>query len=216
LTVAVIGAGVIGCAVARALLLKEPRLRIAVFEKEIEPAVHQSGRNSGVIHVRYNEKPGSLKARFVVEGSHRLREFCVQHEIGMVQNGILVVAQNESEDATLGRGRANGAKVEIVDEAEIRKREPAAAGATALFAAGELRFQDIRFEACSQANGAGAKLSFREQVSELRESSTQVEVTIRAPTGLYSPAPRGSGHRPFSLVLEESLFGERAAGPSRR
>lgn len=69
--VIVIGGGVIGCAVARATLLQQPGLRVCLIEKESGLGEHQSGRNSGVVHVGYNQKPGSLKAKFVVEGSRR-------------------------------------------------------------------------------------------------------------------------------------------------
>src|SRR6478736_6412497 len=65
--VVIIGGGVIGCGTARALSLREPGLKICLLEKEPELALHQSGRNSGVVHVGYNQKPGTMKARFVVE-----------------------------------------------------------------------------------------------------------------------------------------------------
>ena len=61
--VAVVGAGIIGLAVARALSLRHPGLRIVVLDKETAIARHQTGRSSGVIHSGVYYAPGSLKAR---------------------------------------------------------------------------------------------------------------------------------------------------------
>ena len=79
----VIGGGVIGVAVARELARR--KVRVALFEKESGLARHQSGRNSGVAHVGYNQKPGTLKAKFVVEGSRRLREFCLERGVALAR-----------------------------------------------------------------------------------------------------------------------------------
>lgn len=76
--VVVIGAGAIGASVA--LHLAKLGVRVTVVEKEAGPAFHQSGRNSGVIHAGYNLKPGSLKAKFCVEGSRRLRRYCADRK----------------------------------------------------------------------------------------------------------------------------------------
>ena len=65
----IIWGGVVGCAVARAVLLCTPQLKVRLIEKEPALAAHQSGRNSGVVHVGYNQKPGTLEAQFVVDGS---------------------------------------------------------------------------------------------------------------------------------------------------
>src|SRR2546430_885040 len=81
--VIVIGAGAIGASAA--LHLARAGVRVTVLEKEAAPALHQSGRNSGVIHAGYNLKPGSLKAKYCVEGSRALRAYCRDHGIPMVQ-----------------------------------------------------------------------------------------------------------------------------------
>ena len=99
--VVIAGGGVIGCAAARALLLAQPHLKVCLIEKESAPALHQSGRNSGVVHVGYNQKPGSLKAKFVVEGSRRLREFCREYQISCVEDGILILGRTDAEVQTL-------------------------------------------------------------------------------------------------------------------
>ena len=64
----IIGGGIIGMAVALELQMLDPSARITVLEKEPGPAVHQSVRNSGVIHAGVYYLPGSIKARFCREG----------------------------------------------------------------------------------------------------------------------------------------------------
>src|SRR5688572_13938907 len=133
----VIGAGVLGTATARALLDKGKVRSVALVEKEAAPATHTSGRNSGVLHSGFNLKPGSLKARFCVEGNRRLTEFCQAKNLPLIPVGTLVVAQNKSEipvlEELLRRGQQNGVPgLEIIDEARLKALEPNAIGTAAL------------------------------------------------------------------------------------
>jgi hypothetical protein len=66
--VAVVGGGIVGCATARELLTRHPKLKMCLIEKEGKFAAHQSGNNSGVIHAGIYYTPGSLKAKLCVEG----------------------------------------------------------------------------------------------------------------------------------------------------
>lgn len=132
--VVVIGGGAVGSSVA--LHTARRGLRTVVLEKESGPALHQSGRNSGVIHAGYNLKPGSEKARFCIEGSRRLRAYCAERGVPVRQHGILVVARTEPERAVLAelsrRAKANGVATRMLDETGIREVEPEAAGIEAL------------------------------------------------------------------------------------
>ena len=74
--VVVIGGGIVGLSTAMALVEGDPPLRPVVLEKETDVAQHQTGHNSGVIHSGIYYKPGSLKARYTVEGARELIEFC--------------------------------------------------------------------------------------------------------------------------------------------
>jgi len=134
--VIVVGAGAIGASVAYHLSLAGAR--VTVLDKEPGPALHQSGRNSGVVHAGYNLKPGTRKAEFCVEGSRRLRAWCLEHRVPLEQGGILVVAVDEDEVPTLeelqSRSDANGVQARIVPADEIRQIEPHATGVAALHA----------------------------------------------------------------------------------
>jgi L-2-hydroxyglutarate oxidase LhgO len=134
----VIGGGLIGLATALQLLTARPELRLAVVEKESRPAVHQSGRNSGVIHTGLYYTPRSLKAQLCREGMEELKAFADEHAIPYRLCGKLVIALDESELARLAdlkrRGTENGLnELTDVSEDEIREIEPNAAGIRGLF-----------------------------------------------------------------------------------
>src|SRR3954454_835782 len=79
--VAVVGAGIVGLAVARELLARRPDARLVVIDKHDQVAQHQTGHNSGVIHSRIYYQPGSLKARLCVEGARLMYEYCDANDI---------------------------------------------------------------------------------------------------------------------------------------
>src|ERR1043166_10100733 len=78
---AIVGGGIVGLATAMSLLKKQPGVRVLLLEKEPELALHQTGRNSGVIHSGIYYKPGSYKAKFARAGSRSMVEFCQAHGI---------------------------------------------------------------------------------------------------------------------------------------
>src|SRR4051812_31409177 len=105
-----------------------PGLTIVVLEKEQELALHQSGRNSGVIHSGIYYKPGSSKARFAREGNRRMREFCDQHGIRYEICGKLIVATRKEElpglDALYRRGLENQLEVRAISAEMAGEIEP--------------------------------------------------------------------------------------------
>ncbi|MFC7621072.1 L-2-hydroxyglutarate oxidase [Microlunatus sp. GCM10028923] len=135
--VAVIGAGIIGAAVARELLLRDPATRVTVIEKEAEPALHQTGRNSGVVHAGLYYTPGSAKARLVRSGIALLQTFCDDHGLPYQEVGKVLVALTDQDrermSAIFERARANGVPgVRLVDADGLRELEPHAAGIAGL------------------------------------------------------------------------------------
>lgn len=134
----IVGAGIIGLATALRLLEARPGLRLAVLEQEAEPARHQSGHNSGVVHAGLYYAPGSLKARLCRAGKAELEAYCARHAIPLERCGKLVVAVSDDElrrlDALRARAEANGVPgLEIVGPERIREIEPHAAGIRALW-----------------------------------------------------------------------------------
>jgi len=139
--VTVVGAGIVGLATARALLLRHPHLRLAVLEKERQPALHQSSHNSGVVHTGIYYEPGSLKARLCIDGRRALLEYCDAKRIPYRLTGKLIIAVEDGElprlRALFERGLANGiADLEMLDASGIRRREPHCAGIRAIFLPG--------------------------------------------------------------------------------
>lgn len=178
----VVGGGVIGCATLRACLQAHPSLDCILLEAEPELAMHQSGRNSGVIHAGYNQKPGTQKAKYVVEGNKRLREYCRAKAVPILEDGILIVARNETEIATLNelheRGKQNGARVEIIGPDDLKAREPHAVGLAALYAPDGCSFDSRGYvlTLAAEARDMGAKISLGEPVIGIIENSDGVVV----------------------------------------
>jgi L-2-hydroxyglutarate oxidase len=110
--VVVVGAGLVGLATARALLVARPGLAVTVLEKESGPGRHQSTHNSGVLHAGLYYRPGSSKARLAVEGIRAMTAFCREHGVAHEICGKLVVATHPSElprlRTLLERGTLNG------------------------------------------------------------------------------------------------------------
>ena len=88
--VLIVGAGAVGCAVARELSRTD--LHIAVLEKECDVASGTSGRNSAVVHAGFNNKPGSLMAKLCVEGNENFEALCRELDVPYRKTGKLLVA----------------------------------------------------------------------------------------------------------------------------
>ena len=97
----IVGAGGIGCAVAREL--SRYRLSVTVLEKECDIAAGASGRNSAVVHAGFNNRPGSLMARLCVEGNRGFEDLCRQLDIPFKNTGKVLVAFDD-EDIQILRG----------------------------------------------------------------------------------------------------------------
>src|SRR3954449_11510919 len=79
--VIVVGAGILGLATARELLLRRPGTRVLVLEREPDIAAHQTSHNSGVVHAGIYYAPGSLKAQLCTEGRAKLYAYCDEHGV---------------------------------------------------------------------------------------------------------------------------------------
>ncbi|MFH1914955.1 MAG: L-2-hydroxyglutarate oxidase [Pseudomonadota bacterium] len=121
------GAGIIGLTIARELVAAGFR-DIVVFDKEDRPGRHASGRNSGVLHAGIYYDPGTMKARMCLEGNRRMQAYCEERGLPLFKSGKVIVAREEGELDTLDelkrRAEANGATVEMLDEAGLAEIEP--------------------------------------------------------------------------------------------
>jgi L-2-hydroxyglutarate oxidase LhgO len=133
--VGIIGAGIVGLAVARQLAAAG--VPVVVLEKEAAVAAHQTGHNSGVVHAGIYYAPGSAKAKMTRHGVGLLRAYCDSRGLVWDERGKLVVARNEAETVKLRelerRSNINGVPgVQWLTGAGLRELEPDVAGVAAL------------------------------------------------------------------------------------
>lgn len=131
----VIGAGVVGLAVARALA--QAGLETVLIERGVRIGEETSSRNSGVIHAGIYYPPGSVKALTCVRGRQLLYEFLASRQVPHRRCGKLVVARTAGERRALESIRERAARcgvddLELIDGAAIRELEPQVEGECAL------------------------------------------------------------------------------------
>jgi L-2-hydroxyglutarate oxidase LhgO len=131
----VVGAGILGVAIARAIARRGHE--VVVLEAERAMGQHASSRNSEVVHAGLYYPPGTLRARLCVRGRHALRAYCEARGVPLRRFGKLVVATEPAHEATLldieARALENGVDdVTIIDAAAVRRLEPAVVARAAL------------------------------------------------------------------------------------
>ena len=184
--VAIIGAGIVGLATARALHRRRPELSVAVLEKEDGPARHQSGRNSGVLHTGLYYRPGSRKAALCRAGKAAMERFCEQHGVPFALRGKVVVASSESDlprlEALRERGLANGVECTVVGRGGLRELEPHADGLRALHVpgAGVVDFAEVCRRLADELSADGVQLRFGARVRGVRRSGNELALETDA------------------------------------
>lgn len=179
----IIGGGIVGVATARELARRFPEASLVLVEKETALALHQTGRNSGVIHAGVYYPPGSLKARFCREGSRDTKAFCESHGIRYDVCGKLLVATDEREIGRLNdletRARANDLDVERIDACALRDREPRIRGVGALLVrtTAIVDYREITYAMASDLVQQGADLRFDWPVAAIKEHSDRITVS---------------------------------------
>lgn len=130
----IIGAGIVGLAIALELKSRHRGAGVMVLEKEAELGRHASGRNSGVLHSGIYYAPGSLKARICAAGCREMALFCEAHDLPLLRLGKIILPVRPEDGSQLDllydRGRLNGVHVERLDEDRLREVEPEARSAT--------------------------------------------------------------------------------------
>ncbi|VEG55751.1 FAD dependent oxidoreductase [Mycolicibacterium aurum] len=188
--VAVIGGGIVGVAVARELLHRQPDADVTVYEKEDRLAAHQTGRNSGVVHAGPYYPPGSAKALLCRRGVGLLEEYCAQHAITRIVCGKVLVALDEADRSRLAgieeRALANGVPgVRTIGAAELRELEPHVRGVAALHSPSTsiVDFAEVTRSLAADAASDGAEILLGHEVTGMRLRATQVVVSWRTAEG---------------------------------
>jgi len=180
----IIGGGVVGCAIARAV--SERWQDVFLVEQFPKLGMATSTRNSGVNHSGIYYPRNSLKARLCVEGNRLTYEFCKKHSVPFRHTGKLVVAANAHEEEELvalkKRGEDNGVEgLRIISPVEIRAREPFIKGVAALDvpSTGIVSAEELVHAYARVATNQGANIVTRAQVVSLEPSRDTVRVGLR-------------------------------------
>ena len=181
--IVIIGGGVVGCAVARAV--SQRWSDVFLVEQMPRFGMGASTRNSGVIHSGIYYPPGSLKAQLCVAGNRMLYEFCAAHHVPYRNCGKLVVAQDARQQMQLEQlaenGRANGVVgLRLVDRAAVRAREPHIEAPVALEvpSTGIISAEDLIKTLARMATDQGASLLTHTRVVRLEPRKDCIAITL--------------------------------------
>ena len=187
--VGVVGAGIVGLAVARQLQLEHPGQQVTVWDAEPVVGSQQTGHNSGVVHAGVYYKPGSLKAQLCRRGGHLLRDYCEARSIAVHDLGKLVIATAVNERAALAaileRARRNGVPdVRWLEGAQIRDVEPHAAGVAAVHSphTAVVDFTAVAAALAADVEAEGGTVRLGERVRRIHEGGSTVAVTTPTST----------------------------------
>ncbi len=179
--VVVIGAGVVGLAVAARLATSGRS--VLVVDRHGQAGQETSSRNSGVIHAGIYYPQGSLKALLCVEGRKMLYERCAAKSLAHRKIGKLIVASNEGEIPRLEgiqeRARKNGVELELLTPDEVRKREPNLRVSAGLWSpeTGIIDAHELMYDYQAEAVEHGAVLCMHTTVTALERSSAEWTVS---------------------------------------
>ncbi|MFI7004057.1 L-2-hydroxyglutarate oxidase [Nocardia sp. NPDC050175] len=186
----VIGGGIVGVATAHRILHRHPGATLVLLEKADALATHQTGHNSGVIHSGIYYPPDSLKARLCRRGAAWTKKFAATHGIPFEVCGKLLVATDAVEQRRMlslhERSVANGVAVELLDAAELHRREPRVTGVGALFVpdTGIVDYTAVTTALADEVRSAGGQLVFGAEITSLTE--TDATVTAAGPAGSWT------------------------------
>ncbi|RUR28909.1 L-2-hydroxyglutarate oxidase [Vreelandella andesensis] len=179
----IIGGGILGLSTAMQLIRAYPDKKMLLVEKEDGPARHQTGHNSGVIHAGVYYTPGSLKARFCLEGNVATKAFCDEHSIAYDECGKLLVATNDLEQqrmkALWERTEANGLERYWLTAEELREREPNITGVGGIFvpSSGIVNYAEVAAAMGRDFEAAGGEIRYATSVTGLSEQTNEVVVS---------------------------------------
>ena len=180
----VIGAGIVGLAVARTLALRGQS--VLVLERHARPVEETSSRNSGVIHSGIYYPTSSLKARLCVEGRQRLYDFVEQRGVAHQRCGKLIVAQQGQQEAlqALHRQAAQNGVHDMVplSAAEVSECEPAVRSIAGLWcpSTGIVDVHELAQAFIADIESAGASIAYRTTVDSARFDASGARLACRS------------------------------------
>ena len=185
LDVVVIGAGVVGLAVGRALA--QGGREVMVLEKEAAVGTGVSSRNSEVVHAGLYYAPGSLKARLCVRGKTLLYAFCAERNVAVRQCGKLVVATDAMQmpalEGLMAQSVANGVPVSLLTPAEAKVLEPELSCVAALQSptTGIVDSHGLMLALQGDLERAGGMVAFESAVIAGQASASGIVLTDQSP-----------------------------------
>lgn len=204
--VLIIGGGVVGSAAAREL--SKYKLSILVLEKEPDVCCETSARNSGVLHAGFNNKPGSLMAKFCVEGNRGFDKLAAELDIPYKRTGKLIVGFTEDDRERLHAMKETGDKngvpgLELVGKDRIQAIAPKVGGEFAMWSPSTAILDPFQYTVGLAENAVknGAAYLFCKKVTGIRWENGQYTVT----------AEDSEWEKPESEAQKEKLHTEKAA-----
>lgn len=184
-TTTIVGAGIVGLAVARELQRRRPQEMVTVVDKERWVGAHQSSHNSGVVHAGVYYPPGSLKARLCRRGVGLLREYTTEKGIAFDEVGKVVVAADSRDEDRLievaRRGMANGVPgLAMVGPDGLRDLEPHVRGVAALHSPSTAitDFPAVVGALAGDVTAAGGRVLLGREVVAMRPHGEGVELLL--------------------------------------
>ncbi|RJQ28231.1 MAG: NAD(P)/FAD-dependent oxidoreductase [Peptococcaceae bacterium] len=189
--ITVIGAGVVGLAVAAAVAGRGRK--VYVLEKNDGFGRETSSRNSQVVHAGLYYPPGSLKARACLEGNRLLYEICRQNDIAHKNLTKIIVANGEAEEKKLEFLRINGERngvggLRLLSRAELNKLEPNVKATAALFvpSTGIIDSHGLMKYFWQKARDNGAGVVYKTQVTGIDRTGGGYAVEVLEPGGCFT------------------------------
>ena len=180
--VIIIGAGGVGCAVAREL--SRYRINVTVLEKECDVAAGNSGRNSAVVHAGFNNRPGSLMARLCVEGNRGFEQLCRDLDIPFRNTGKILVAFDDEDleilKGIIAQGEANGCKdLRLISADELKETVPGVSGIGGMLSPHTSIFDPFTYCIALAENAAvnGVDFHFNSEVTGIEHDQDGFRVT---------------------------------------
>jgi L-2-hydroxyglutarate oxidase LhgO len=226
--IAIVGAGVVGLAIARELA---PSRQVAVIDRHAGYGFETSSHNSGVVHAGIYYPTGSLKHTLCIEGNALLRAWCAERSVRINPLGKLIVAVDKTElealETVARQAAANGVPgIERIDDAErLRELEPAVRCAAALWSATSAVVDQIGLMAsfAAEARQHGAWIALKHEVVVLARIGGGFEITMRGPDGAATTVTAealvnsaGLGAPAIAGMLGYPLDGDRATPQLRQ